>query len=99
MEMKTVKGIERDEMSAISSNNKKKLQILSVKTALKCEHLNIEMMIKIEIDDVTVNNTSSILSFLFCHLFYSPLSHFHQQLEINEDDENRRRRRRQSREL
>lgn len=26
-------------------------------------------MIKIEIDDVTVNNTSSILSFLFCHLF------------------------------
>lgn len=39
--------------------------------------------------------------FYFVIFFYSLLSHFHQQLEINEDDENRRRRRRrrQSREL
>jgi hypothetical protein len=48
------------------------------------EHLNIEIMIKIEIDDVTVNNTSSTLSFLFSHLFCLSLLRlsfaFHQQL-------------------
>jgi hypothetical protein len=58
-------------------------------------------MIKIEIDDVTVNNTPSMLSFLFCHLF-SPfllrISITTTRSEINEGkkrdgDENQNRRR------
>lgn len=71
MEMKTVKRSESVKITRLSYPIQIKIKILK-KTALNCEHLNIEIMIKIEIDDVTVNNTSSILSFLFCHLSPSP---------------------------